>query len=445
MEGSNITLFLIVAVAAVSFWSLGVYLIAKSWVEEKGMVSSVPTLSKEPEKKEEQVIQEEEVAVQELQKEGKFEEMEITIEPEKKTESPTTQKEIPPKKLEVPIKEVLKDETSPSVSSREFYHDFGKANIIEFPAEYINENSVRGLDGKEVGFIEFAKNCYNQIGFECLEIVLSEKKEDRIYKVNIFDLVCDHYASDEQAYIDLFGENKEKFSKEIQSIKASPEFVNKNMKELVRIYKSLPQLIVWNDKELFLVLVKPKHEDLTQKELQLLKEVVIQKKLIKAKIFRIIEKKTPEAPAPIKAPPIAEKPPVAETVTESTTPAHRLPSIESGVLEDKASAPYADEETPSSKKISKKPFTKREIGFLKKNRDKMSNEEMAEELNRTPNSITHKLSRLGFSRETFDWTKDKEGFLKNNFKKLSYSKLAKKLGTTVPSVRARCKKLGFKK
>ena len=88
-----------------------------------------------------------------------------------------------------------------------------------------------------------------------------------------------------------------------------------------------------------------------------------------------------------------------------------------------------------------KSITRKEIKFLKETRDRLSNEEIASKLGRTVDSVTHKLSRLGLSRETFEWTATKEKFLKNNFKRLSYRKLAARLGTTVPSVRARCKKL----
>ena len=74
----------------------------------------------------------------------------------------------------------------------------------------------------------------------------------------------------------------------------------------------------------------------------------------------------------------------------------------------------------------------------------MTNQEMAQELGRSVDSVTHKLSRRGISRETFEWTKAKENFLKNNLQRLSYKRLAERLGTTVPSVVARCKKLGLK-
>ena len=59
--------------------------------------------------------------------------------------------------------------------------------------------------------------------------------------------------------------------------------------------------------------------------------------------------------------------------------------------------------------------------------------------------MTHKLSREGLARKSYDWTEDKDVFLKNYIDILSYRELAEKLGTTIPSVRARCKKLDIKK
>ena len=104
-----------------------------------------------------------------------------------------------------------------------------------------------------------------------------------------------------------------------------------------------------------------------------------------------------------------------------------------------------DVEEIAVEKPTKKRFTQEEIKFLKENKDKLSNEELAKELGRSIDSITHKLSRLGIARESYEWTTIKDKFLKKFITKLSYRQLAEKLGTTVPSVRARCKKLDIRK
>ena len=377
MEELNFSLFWVIAIASFSIWGMGIYLVVKNWTEEKEALPFETIPEKEPEK---QPVQEIKVEPPIQEKEAKLEELEIPIAQEKKIDIHTP------------------EERSPE----DFYLDFGKANIVEFPAEYIDDNSVKGLDGKRVNFVEFAKSCYTQIGFTCVDAVLSEKADDRVQRISMFDLACDHYTSDEVSYVNFFGRNKERFSDEIRTLKSNPEFVYKNMRELAAGYRNLPQLLVWNDRELFLVLVKSRHEELAREEIHWLREFIIQKRLFKARIFRIVEKKAAETPP-------APEPPVA------------------------------------AEKITRKSFTKKEIEFLRENRGRMSNEEIARVLDRTPDSITHKLSRLGLSRETFEWTTEREKFLGDNLRRFSYKKLAEKLGTTVPSVRARCKKLGLKK
>ena len=72
-------------------------------------------------------------------------------------------------------------------------------------------------------------------------------------------------------------------------------------------------------------------------------------------------------------------------------------------------------------------------------------EELAEKLERSLDSVTHKLSRLNIGRQSYEWTEEKDYFLSNNISSLAYRELAEKLGTTIPSVRARCKKMDIKK
>lgn len=391
MSGFNLSLLWVITVPMLFVWALGVYLVVKGW-GRGGQVASVEPVPEESPVSIEQPI------------------------PEKKPEEePHPQEQVEKQafhEIEVASPAPKKEEES---GQDDFYRDFGKANIIEFPAEYIDENSVRGLDGTRINFVKFAKTCYTQIGFKCIEMVYVKELADRTYMVSIFDLISDHYAMDEEAYIDFFGENKERLSEEIASLKNNPEFVFENAKKLRGEPENLPQLIAWDDKELFLVSVRPRHAELAQKEINWLKSVIIEKKLIKAKIFKITERK----------------------IAQPTAPAKPL-------LPPESELPAAKEET-RHEKITRRPFSEDEIKFIEENRDRMTNEEIADKLGRSLNSITHKLSRMGISRESFVWSKTSENFLKNNFTRFSYHQLARKLGTTTHSVRARCKKLGMKK
>ena len=62
-------------------------------------------------------------------------------------------------------------------------------------------------------------------------------------------------------------------------------------------------------------------------------------------------------------------------------------------------------------KPAKKAFTQEEIKFLMENKDKFTNEELAEKLGRSVDSVTHKLSRAGIARQSYEWTDDKDKFL----------------------------------
>lgn len=408
----NFSLFWVITTPIFFVWALGVYLIVKGWGRKERQASVLPV----PKKKtpallpETPIPEKEEFPPEEPIKEQTFQEIEI----EPQTPEPQA---LEPHALEPHAIEPQGPKKEDKTEKEDFYQDFGKTNIIEFPAEYIDENSVKGFDGSGISLVEFAKNCYTQIGFMCVETVLTKKLPDRTYNLSIFDLISDHYAIDEQDYVDFFGENKEKFSKELASLKKNPEFVYENVKILRGSPDGLPQLIAWDDKELFLVSVKPKQRELTQKETKWLKEFIVEKKLVKARIFKITEKKASPAL------PLAKPKPL-------------LPP------EPRLTPPEAKEKV---EKIRRKPFGKLEIKFIKENTGKMTNEQIADKLGRSVDSITHKLSRIGLSRESFVWTKAMDKFLKDNCNQLSYQKLAETLGTTMPSVRARCKKLRMKK
>jgi len=396
MKEFELSIFWVLVSPFFFIWALGVFLIIKGWSERK-------------EEESREVLEEKET------------------QPDIPETTPLDAKE---KELETE-EELEVEVPSLPAGGEEFYQEFGKANVVEFPATYVSDKAIEGLDGAQTNPTDFAKSCYRQIGFRCINTIFAEEKNDRVHKVSIFDLVCDHYISDEEAYINFFGENKEKFQDEIASLKSNPEFIYENMKQLSANYKDLPQLLAWNDKELFLVYVKSKNSDLTQTQISWLRESVIKNKLFKVKIFKIVEKKTSESP--LAPPPPPERPePKKEPIIEKF-------DEENDRRESRAKS------RDDSKKAEKKAFTKKEIKFLKKHRDEMNNEELAKELGRSVDSVTHKLSRLGISRDNFEWTKTKENFLKNKFKKLSYKKLAKILGTTIPTVRARARKLKLKK
>lgn len=326
--------------------------------------------------------------------------------------------------MEIHIGEPPREETKPAegVDIEAFYREFGRANIVEFPAL-----NLSGID-----VVDFAKNCYREIDFQCIDSVMLKEEDGRVYKVNIFDLLCDHYASSEDGFIDYFGQLKDRFASQIESISRNPDITPANRSALVGRY-DLPQLVVWNDAEFFLVLVKRKDDTTDEKEINFLREFVIEKGLFKAKIFRITQRQDAK---PIEAKPIEAKP--IEVKPIEVKPIEVKPVEEIKPVEEARPV----EEKP---KKTRRRFTKEEIKFLKENKDKFTNEELAQKLDRSLDSVTHKLSRLGIARESYEWTKEKDDFLKKNISKLSYRELAEKLGTTIPSVRARCKKIKVKK
>ncbi len=456
-------------------------------------------------------------------------------EPEPTAEEQTLPREEAPVTAEAPEGEV-----SPAQADIErFYEEFGKSNIVEFPAEYIGRDSVKNVDGAKISIVQFAKNCYKEIGYRSIDSVIFGKDAQERYKVNVFELISNHYASLEEDFLNFFNQTKEKLAEELEIINSHHDITSSNSKVLIGMHEDLPQIIAWNDTELLLVLIKSEFDKFGKKELEFLKEFVIEKKLFKAKIFKVperheapskslaIEIRTfkpeegappapepqleeptppaePEVPAEELAPPkgmpqgephpvldfsekesappaepepmveppkdeispqepLAEEqappaePPVEEAappVEESVPPAEEAPPpIEEPAppaepevpAETTSEEPESPDETSEEEKQAKKPFTEEEVNFLKENRDKLTNEELAEKLGRTLDSVTHKLSREGLARKSYDWTEDKDVFLKNYIDILSYRELAEKLGTTIPSVRARCKKLDIKK
>ena len=261
-----------------------------------------------------------------------------------------------------------------------------------------------------------------------------EKKENRVYKLSIFDLIFNHYASTEEGFINYFGRVREMHEETIQSIGAHALMAIADKRALVGRYDGLPQLVVWNDKELFFVSVKSKDEEMSRKEIDFLKEYVLEKALFRVKIFKVIERQKKAEPA---HKPVEKRP---EPVEPPPKPVEKPPErIELPPPVDKK------EITKEVKRSARRPFTQEEISFLTENRDKFTNEKLAEKLERSLDSVTHKLSRLNIGRQSYEWTEEKDDFLSNNISSLTYRELAEKLGTTIPSVRARCKKMDIKK
>jgi len=410
---------------------------------------------------------------------------------EKLLERPATPPQAEPLKrpvIEPPIEPFLapKIEMEAPVAQSDmadFYRRFGKGNVVEFPAEYTDKDNIRGLSGNKINVVEFAKNCYKEIGFKCVDCLMARGLETKAYKINIFELISHHYANTEDEFIDFFGELRENLEGKIQSLDHHPQMTLRNKRALIGRYEGLPQLVVWNDRELFLVLVKSKDDKINKRELDFFNEYIFDKGLFKAKIFRVVEKAAPkpqievrpqerpkferetrpqenpkaeakkkeprviELPGPDKEPP-ALGPPKREVrplkILSKAPAKEEKPSvIELG--EPRETMPQSQPVPEPSKKIKRKPFTKGEIQFMAENRDKMTNEELARHMGRSLDSVTHKLSRMNLSRESYDWTEEKDDFLRVNLTKLTYRELGERLGTTIPSVRARCKKLRIKK
>jgi hypothetical protein len=366
--------------------------------------------------------------------------------PEKEKREPVKEPIPEKEKPEIPVSEPPpKKEEKPLTPTdiEDFYQKFGRGNIVEFPAEYIDREKIRGLKGDEISIIEFAKNCYREIGFKCLDSTMIRKADGKVYKINIFDLISHHYTSTDDEFIAFFGDLREELEQDIQSIDSHPQMTLRNKRALIGRYEGMPQLLVWNDRELFLVLIKSKDEILNKGEIDFFKEYILEKGLFRAKIFKVIEKleaRPMETKAVVEEKRQAEAKPVPKKEEPSVI---ELPGPQKRPLEIKEGIPPAVPKAP--KKVKRKSFTKGEVQFLMENRDKMTNEELASHLGRSLDSVTHKLSRLNLGRESYEWTDEKDDFLRVNLTKLTYRELAERLGTTIPSVRARCKKLGIKK
>lgn len=83
--------------------------------------------------------------------------------------------------IEIPIPEYprpeSKQEESKPFDKDAFYREFGKSNIVEFPAECIDKESVKSVTGERISMVEFAMSCYRQIGFRCSPSLIPAAEE----------------------------------------------------------------------------------------------------------------------------------------------------------------------------------------------------------------------------------------------------------------------------
>lgn len=83
-------------------------------------------------------------------------------------------------------------------------------------------------------------------------------------------------------------------------------------------------------------------------------------------------------------------------------------------------------------------WTEKEKQFVKDNWKEMADEDMAEELNRTPSAIQYQRLRMNLQRGR-TWTENEKKFIKDNWRKMSDKKLGEKLGRTSNAVK--CQRL----
>lgn len=99
--------------------------------------------------------------------------------------------------------------------------------------------------------------------------------------------------------------------------------------------------------------------------------------------------------------------------------------------------------------ISKK-WTSDDIEFLKNNYDKLSTQEIADALNRTPTAVSKKRIMLGleasniiYNKPDRNWTKKEIEFLRKNIENVSYKDIALRLNRTEKAVMVKATKLNL--
>lgn len=87
-------------------------------------------------------------------------------------------------------------------------------------------------------------------------------------------------------------------------------------------------------------------------------------------------------------------------------------------------------------------WTDEEIGFLKKHYKTLSDEEIAERLNKTTACVRATRMKLGL-KKMWKWSREEIEFLRQNYRQLSDSELAEKLGRSEYAVAIKRRQLGL--
>ncbi len=90
-------------------------------------------------------------------------------------------------------------------------------------------------------------------------------------------------------------------------------------------------------------------------------------------------------------------------------------------------------------------WTLEEEEFLKENFVAFNIQEIAKQLERSPNSLRNKAYKLQLRKETVLWTEEEEEYLKTHYCKQSYQAIALALNRTDSAVLNKASKLGLKK
>lgn len=98
------------------------------------------------------------------------------------------------------------------------------------------------------------------------------------------------------------------------------------------------------------------------------------------------------------------------------------------------------------KKRVRRMWTDKEIRFLKKNAQTMTNKELAKALNRNIGSISTKVMQLGIPREhNKSWTQEELDFMKENANKMTNQEIADTLGRNIGSVAKLIPEMGLER
>lgn len=89
-------------------------------------------------------------------------------------------------------------------------------------------------------------------------------------------------------------------------------------------------------------------------------------------------------------------------------------------------------------------WTQEELEYITDNKNKISYQEMAQEINRTADAISRKMGKLGLI-ENNSWCETEVEYIRNNFMTSTCRQIGKHLGKNVGSVEQQARKLGLQK